>query len=650
MAYRSRLLCGLLLGAAFCTWGTLKLRADSWQPISKEDLSMTGEPKAPGAPAIILYRQVDRDDGRLSPHEFNYIRIKILTEEGRKYGDIEIPFVKERGEFRGIKARTIQPDGRIVPYEGAVYDKTIVKTRGWRYLAKTFSLPDVHVGTIIEYYYSIDLNEHYVFDSQWILSSELYTRKAKFTLKKYPQFAMRWNWPRGLPEGTPEPKLVGDTVLLEAHDIPAFTTEDYMPPENELKYRVLFVYTDGPLEQDAAKFWKQQGKSLNSQLEGFINKRKAMEQAVSEIVSAGDSPETKLQKIYARVQQLRNRSFERQKSEQELKRDKEKGASNVEDVWKQGAGNAQQLDYLFIALARVAGFEAYCVKISTRNIYLFHRELMNAFQLNTEVVLVKLNGKDLFLDPGAAFVPYGLLPWQETALTGLRLDKAGGEWMDIPYPNSSASRIERKAELALTRDGSLEGALTVTYSGLEALWLRMDELEEDDASRKKLLEDMVKESIPTGIDVELTNKPEWKSSAPELVAQYKLTVPGWATSVGKRTLLPAGLFGGDEKHLFEHGNRIHPVYFHFPYQKIDSISIALPVGWTPNSLPAPLDKDIRALAFTCKTENDRGTLHINRKLRSDVLVVKPEDYQVLRNFYQMVRNVDEQPIMLQPAN
>jgi hypothetical protein len=68
---------------------------EGFQPISPEELKMTSEPLAPGAPAIILYREVDRDDsGRGTVHENNYYRIKILTEEGRKYGNIEIPFLK----------------------------------------------------------------------------------------------------------------------------------------------------------------------------------------------------------------------------------------------------------------------------------------------------------------------------------------------------------------------------------------------------------------------------------------------------------------------------------------------------------------------------------------------------------------------------
>src|SRR5882672_11128958 len=65
-----------------------------FQPVVPDELKMTSEPLAPGAPAIILLRQVDRDDNDSTTHQDNYFRIKILTEEGRKRADIEIAFFK----------------------------------------------------------------------------------------------------------------------------------------------------------------------------------------------------------------------------------------------------------------------------------------------------------------------------------------------------------------------------------------------------------------------------------------------------------------------------------------------------------------------------------------------------------------------------
>jgi hypothetical protein len=274
------------------------------------------------------------------------------------------------------------------------------------------------------------------------------------------------------------------------------------------------------VENDPDKFWKTKGKKLNDQVESIVGKRKAMEQAVTQIISPADSPEIKLQKIYARVQQLRNTSYEVEKTEQEKKREKQKDLSNVEEMWKRGYGDGQRLTWLFLALARAAGFEAYPVWASDRSNYFFNPKMMDDSKLDANLVLVKLNGKDLYCDPGAAFTPFGLLPWPETGVPGLRLDKDGGTWITTTLPASSESRIERKANLRLADTGDLEGAVTVTFAGLEASRRRVEERNADDAARKKFLEDQVREYIPAGIDVELTNKPDWSSSAATLVAEY----------------------------------------------------------------------------------------------------------------------------------
>jgi hypothetical protein len=197
--------------------------ADDWQPINPADLKMTSVPEAPGVPAVILYRQVDRDD--LKNTEFNYLRIKVLAEEGRKWADVEIQFNKNRESISSIKARTIRPDGSIANFEGKPFEKTIVKAKGLKYLAKTIALPDVQVGSIIEFRYYVQLQEHYVFDSHWILSQELFTRHAKFSLKPSNYFPVRWTW-QGLPPGTANPKDEQGFVRLETNNVPAFQTED----------------------------------------------------------------------------------------------------------------------------------------------------------------------------------------------------------------------------------------------------------------------------------------------------------------------------------------------------------------------------------------------------------------------------------------
>jgi Domain of Unknown Function with PDB structure (DUF3857) len=627
--------------------------AIGFQPVLPDELKMSSEPKAPGAPAIILFRQVDRDDRGHTAHEDVYFRIKVLTEEGRKYADIEIPFYRQEGNIVSIHARTIEPDGTIVNFNGKAFDKSIVKARGVKYMAKTFTLPDVQVGSILEYYYTTDLSETFIFDSHWILSHELFTKHAKFSLKPYTSdyipIGVRWTWNK-LPAGaTPPAEAPNHVVNLEASDIPAFQTEDYMPPENELKSRVDFIYSEDAFEREPDKYWKKVGKKRNDQLESFIGKRKAMDQAVAEIVSPGDSPEIKLQKIYSRVQQIRNTSYEVEKTEQEQKRNKEKDPGNVETIWKKQYGNGQELTWLFLALARAAGFEASGMWLADRSHYFFMPESMDGRRLDANVVVVKLNGKDVFFDPGAAFTPFGMLPWVETAVKGLKLDKDGGTWLETALPAASDSEIQRKAQLKLGETGDLEGKLTVAYTGLEASHRRVEERLADEAERKTFLEDEVKEAIPVACDVELTKQPDWKSSSTPLVAEYTLKVPGWVSGAGRRALLSVGLFGAREKHLFDHADRVHPIYFRYPFQRVDDVSIDLPLGWQITTVPKPQKLDVKAISYTLEANNDKGTLHLSRVLDVDIVLLPSNTYATLRKIFQIVRTGDEEQVILQPG-
>ena len=130
-------------------------------------------------------------------------------------------------------------------------------------------------------------------------------------------------------------------VRLETENVPAFQIEHYMPPQDEMKYRVDFMYTRNE-EKDPDRFWSGGGRKLYREIDSFTDQRKAMEQAVSQIILPTDTPEEKLQNIYARCQKIRNTTFEPHKTKQEHSREKLKtpktsrmyGSTDTETVGK----------------------------------------------------------------------------------------------------------------------------------------------------------------------------------------------------------------------------------------------------------------------------------------------------------------------------
>lgn len=152
-----------------------------------------------------------------------------------------------------------------------------------------------------------------------------------------------------------------------------------------------------------------------------------------------------------------------------------------------------------------------------------------------------------------------------------------------------------------------------------------------------------------GAEIELVNKPDWASSAPTLAAEFALKVPGWVSAAGRRELLPVGLFGAAEKHVCERTVRVHPLYYQYKFQKVDDIRIELPAGWQVSSLPQAVTRDVILATYNSKVENEKGTLHLERLLKSELISLGQEHYEMLRGFYQTVRNGDEQQVVLQPG-
>jgi hypothetical protein len=619
--------------------------SDGWRKLPPEELAMKSEPLAPGAAAVYLYTQIDRDDN--SNDERVYRQIKVLTEEGRDRANLEIEYTPHSETIRNIEARVIQADGSVVPFRGTVYDRAMVSKRDAEYHVKALALPDVRVGSIIEYRFTRRLRFDVLYDSSWILSQDLLTRSARYTLRPYQYETVRWATPHGLPEGTTPAQFSAGAVRLEAHNIPAIPLEEYMPPPREMKFRVEFIYTPEDLKQsDPVKFWKAFGKGVYRDMQHFVGSSGSISKVVSGLVATGDSDEQKARKLYAHVQQLRNTSYEEELDDQEAKRAKLSDASNAADVAKHGYGNSYELTLYFLALLRAANLTAEPVLVGERSQHFFSRKTMNPKQLDSTVIAVKLGDEDVLLDPAVPCQPFGLLNWVDTAVSALKLDRDGGEWISTPLPKAADARTLRRSELELTPDGSLEGTVVVTYDGHEALWRRLQQRHNDDVSRREFLEEEFKQHLASGATVKLTAQPDWDGVGTPLQVKYHVVVPNWAVVTGGRLLVGIGLFGAAEKGVFVKPDRQHPIYFPYPFKVEDELRIVLPAGYHMQGSPEPQASGESALKYETGVESVDGALLMHRMLTVDALLSTSDAYPQFRKFFETVRAGDEQQVVL----
>ncbi len=625
---------------------------DDWLPIDPADLALKDNPLSPGAHAMILYRE-NSIDARLSS-ELEYDRIKIFTEEGKKWGDVEIPFNKNSADVKDVRARTIRPDGSVADFQGKVYEKEIVKVGGIKYLAKTFSLPDVQPGCIIEYKYRTQYDSDYYVNIEWGVQSDLFTRLGKFSIMPdTSDYAPPLYWREYRVPGSDKPtKQNNGALTMEIRNLPGLEEEDYMPPKNFLRARIAFFYRDrdDPQNETPDQFWKRMGKAWDSQMEKFVDRKKALQDVVSQTVSPGDAPEVKLQKLYARVQQIHNTGYDPPQTQKEAKRIKTKENNNVEDVLKHGYGDPRDINYLMIGLARAAGFESSRAYVAPRSNNAFYPTMEDASQLSADVVWVKLGKQDLYLDPASKFHAYPYLPWYETGVTGIRLDKGGKTDIAIPLSPPSDSVRERHADVKLDDDGTLSGKLDITYFRQWSAVKREEERDDDEAGKKKDITDELKTVLPAGAVFEITSMTGWDTNSDPVHIEGTVRIPGFATAAGHRVLVPLTFFRATQPVSFQHENRINNIYFHYPEIEKDSITIHVPAGFKIETLPPPQKSSPGGgFEYSVTSSQNAGVVTIERQLTIAGINFPVGNYSAIRMFFNTVKTDDDGQIVLQPA-
>lgn len=317
--------------AVIATATSPMLLADQWTAPTKEELSMTSQEGYPGVAAVYLNREEITED---KLHVWSvYVRMKVLTEKGKDYANVELKYAsfKSGGGYTvtDIAGRTIHPDGTIISFTGKPYEKLIERTQGYegyKYMAKVFTMPDVEVGSILEYRYTLRYDDNYYIPPDWFVQSELYLRKGHYdwrpTSKQLisrgggrEQLTNSIGWFPVLPAGVeihqvrlPSAGTGSDGQLLfelNVHDVPPAPHEEHMPPISSFTYRVLFYYTP---YHTSDEYWQTEGKFWSKDRDKFIGPGPKVIAAVHDLTSGATTQDQKLRNLYAAVMQMEIRT------------------------------------------------------------------------------------------------------------------------------------------------------------------------------------------------------------------------------------------------------------------------------------------------------------------------------------------------------
>jgi hypothetical protein len=591
MLVKSAILSLSLLSLALPTF------AADWRPINPEELTLKQSKTDPNADAEALFRDVHIENAIVGSNQnvqITYIRIKIFTDRGReKYSDVKIEYLG-KSHISDVAGRTIHPDGTIVDLKkDAIFDKVEVKKSGLKVKVVSFALPSVEPGSIVEYRLTEnkgEIAETYTPYFPLDVQSEFPVDEVSFHLKPFSSNYATLPEMRFIPFGCNPERGDRDSkgfTSITVHNVPAYHDEPHSPPDRSSRQWILVFY-EPTIAADKDKYWSLIGKQEYSAAKERIKINGEIKQAAAEIVSKGKTDDEKLTLLadYCR-KTIKSTAGDEITTEE---RQQFKPNNNSVDTLRQRVGTPRDIEFVFIALAQAAGYDARLALVADRRSFLFSPAIQSRFFLNNADAAVQVNGKWRFFDVSDPWAAPGTLTWMEQGVPALIPDAKDSAWVQTPLMTADETKMQRVAEFNLSPEGDLEGDVREIYWGNESIAFRISHSKQNDSEREQVLREHIKERFSEFelSNIQVTISPDAKLP---VGVKYHLLVKGYAQRTGKRLFLRPSYFTSGQRAVFNEATRTNGIYFPYPWSELDTIDIHLPAGFQLDhpERPAPFE-------------------------------------------------------------
>jgi len=422
-----------------------------WGKVSKEEIELQTVTYEPNATAVMLCSFGDLSFGSSNILIQKHFRIKILTEEGKKYANQSIIYYGELDQITGIKAQTINFDeaGKEVITKLETSDFFEEKIDA-DYSKLNFTFSDVKVGSIIEFKYTLN-TKNITFLDAWIFQSEIPTLKSKFNAIFPANLIYTYNV---FYQGDRLLKKYGATTSSEWEltNLPGLSDDDYVYNIYDyaelLQFQLAGYYTKSATNaMDGSYETKKFAVTLDKFAETIIDITGASnylffssktKDIVQNLIADCSTNSEKIIKIYTYV----NSNYKWNNVYSKYTE------NSLTDLLDKKAGNSAEINLLLIAMLKEADFTVYPLLISEKTHGKISKDYPMISAFNNIIAVVKIGNYYQMLDATDSYRPYNLLSINDLNFYGLLLDKKEYKWLDISIPENSKQAIDIKIDIS----------------------------------------------------------------------------------------------------------------------------------------------------------------------------------------------------------
>ncbi|MBW2038134.1 MAG: DUF3857 domain-containing protein [Deltaproteobacteria bacterium] len=399
---------------------------------------------------VVLDEKVDEVLAQRTCRSTLHTVFKVIKEGGKGYANVEIGYNSRRENIFVEYARTITPEGEILPMKDDVVTMATPYSNYpsyGEYKILTFSLPGIVVGSIIDYKVVIEKRRPTMegeYASRFYFQGYEPAFLSRFKVIAPEDMDLRYYIRNPLKEFATSPKTYhegGKKVFLwEYRNIPQIMPEYNMPPFSEIAFNI---------QGTTVRSWKDFFSWWNRLKDDKIEPDEAIREKVAELTGGLKDPGEKAEALFYYVEtEIRYVSINLGKSGYE--------PTPAREVFENKYGDCKDKSTLLISMLKAAGVPAYYVLIPTRGVGRLIKDFPYPFQFNHCIVAIEGERKYQFLDPTGETYPFDYLPSEDQDRDALLFKGQQGIFTRTPLARPRENGVLYRQTIRIGPDGSIE--------------------------------------------------------------------------------------------------------------------------------------------------------------------------------------------------
>jgi len=575
-------------------------------------------------------------------------RIKILSESGIKWAEVEIPFYQEDNIYEtvyNIEATSYNfNEGRLNKSQldpSNTFDEK--KNENWN--IKKFAVPNVKVGSIIEYRYKI--KSQYIFQLRdWEFQWRIPVVYSEYEVKMIPfyeysfllQSANRFDSQtshvdKGLARQFGPVSFKDMVHKYVMKDIPAFESEEFITSVNDYIIKIDFQlskinYPDG-ITKGIITTWEEMNLALlkHHDFGKYIQRSEKQAKKVLNFESLASKND---KEKFDYVLNYAKNTFSWNKENAKY------ASKNPKNLVDEKHGNCADINLFIIGLLNAVGLEAYPVLISTRNHGKIKYDYPYSHFFNYVIILAKVQGKNVLTDGTEIFSLNNRIPSRCINENGLIVQKNKVEWVNLEsgYPSSMNTNINS----VIQSDGTVNSSISKTASEYDALHYRKNY-----GDNKETIRENIESNDYNILDSTIIVQNQFEKEKPYVLSYNQTSKP---EIINDKIYLSPFLDETMSDNPLKQKTRTYPVDMIYPKKRIFYSTIEVPDNYKVEYLPSDekVNSQLVELAYITSFEGNHIFISFNYYLKKSVY--SPTEYSRLKYYFDLITKKGNEKVVL----